>query len=105
MTEKTGDFPMGIFGAYSKGDCTRAEFITQFSGWQKVHGMSYDCKITANALGMYITYRGVTALIKKDCIDWCGLLVRGAVSDMVWTFRRLVDLAFNRTGIRGDKRW
>lgn len=62
------DYPRDIIAAYASGAITKEQFKARFAAWQKAHGIDRDCKGTADRLGIYVTYRGVTATIRNGVL-------------------------------------
>lgn len=89
------ELPTKLFTDYRAGIISRQQFIQQFGERQKAHGLNYDCKGTADALGTYVTYRGRRGTIRGGCINWCGLKAKS-----VFDFCRAVDFALNAEGGR-----
>ena len=73
------------------GEITRQQFQQQFSNWQKSNGINFDCKVTADRSGVYMTYRGIKAAIRNGLLCWKNNTVK-----TVFEFRRQVDYAFNQ---------
>ena len=84
------NYPIQIITNYRAGKITRQEFRQQFSDWQKLHGVNYDCKGTAYRNGMYLTYRGIKAEIRNGLLCW-----KNNTAKTVFEFQRKVDFSKN----------
>lgn len=74
--------------AYALGQITRQQFVKSFREEQTIN---FDCKGTADATGVFMTYRGIKARIEN------GLLVWGKnTAENSYIFQRQVDYAFNQ---------
>lgn len=86
MEDFKSDFPESLCRAFSEKRITRARFVADFSAWQKRHGMDFDCKGSADRSGVYVTYRGIKAVIRNGLLVW-----RGNAAWSVFEFCRRVD--------------
>ena len=80
------NYPIQIITSYRAGKISRQQFQQQFSDWQKLHGVNYDCKGTAYRNGMYLTYRGIKAEIRNGLLCW-----KNNTAKTVFEFQRKVD--------------
>ena len=84
------NYPIQIITNYRAGKTSRQQFIKQFSDWQKAQGINYDCKGTADRLGVHVEYRGVTATIRDGLLCW-----KNKTAKTVFEFQRKVDFSKN----------
>lgn len=103
-------FPGRLCRAYAGGAITRRVFIATFGRWQKENGRSFDCRGSADAAGVRLSYRGFTASVSGGRIRWLSgswrdrrgrshPVIEGA--DSVFEFRRKVDFALREEGLMG----
>ena len=83
-------YPIQIITSYRAGKISRQQFIKQFSDWQKSHGINFDCKGTADRLGVHVEYRGITAAIRNGLLCW-----KNKTAKTVFEFQRKVDFSKN----------
>ena len=84
------NYPIELITNYRAGKISRQQFQQQFSNWQKSNGINYDCKGTADRSGVYITYRGIKAIIRNNLLCW-----ENNTAKTVFEFRRKVDFSKN----------
>ena len=84
------NYPIQIITNYRAGKTSRQQFIKQFSDWQKAQGINYDCKGTADRLGVHVEYRGTTAAIRNGLLSW-----KNNTAKTVFEFQRKVDFSKN----------
>ena len=108
----TSDYPIQIITSYRAGKISRQQFTKQFSDWQKSHGINYDCKGTADRLGVHVEYRGTTATIRDgklsfitgdNCEPNSPTHFLWHEANSVFEFRRKVDFSLN--AINGGAKW
>ena len=109
---KTSNYPIQIITNYRAGKISRQQFIKQFSDWQKSHGINYDCKGTADRLGVHVEYRGTTATIRDgklsfitgdNCEPNSPTHFLRHEANSFFEFRRKVDFSLN--AINGGAKW
>ena len=83
-------YPIELITSYRAGKISRQQFIKQFSDWQKAQGINYDCKGTADRLGVHVEYRGTTAAIRNGLLSW-----KNTTAKTVFAFQRKVDFSKN----------
>ena len=88
--KKRNNYPIQIITNYRAGKTSRQQFIKQFSDWQKARGINYDCKGTADRLGVHVEYRGTTATIRDGLLCW-----ENNTAGTVFEFKRKVDFSKN----------
>ena len=84
---------------YADQKITRGQFINGYSQMQKLKGLNFDCKGTADKKGMYLTYRGVQATVRHGVIQW-----NGHMAQSVGEFKRLVDIDQRQVWIKKPTR-
>ena len=84
-------YPIQLITDYRAGKISRQQFQQQFSNWQRVNTINFDCKGTADKSGVYMTYLGIKAEIKNGVLCW-----KNNTAKTVFEFRRQVDYAFNQ---------
>ena len=87
---KNNPYPLQLVQTFKAGKISRQQFIKQFSDWQKIHGINYDCKGYADKSGVYITYRGIKAEIRNGLLCW-----KNSTAKTVYEFQRKVDFSKN----------
>ena len=100
---KNNPYPLALVKNYSAGEISRQAFIQAFSGWQKSHGINYDCKGTADSLGVHVEYRGVTATIRDGKLNCEPAYFLWHKANSVFEFRRKVDFSLNARNDGGAK--
>ncbi|UTC65983.1 MULTISPECIES: hypothetical protein [unclassified Treponema] len=83
------NYPQDIITAYAERKIGRSQFKNLFAKWQKENGRDYTCKGTADKSGIYLTYRGVTAMIKNGILNF--KTNQDDTANTPFEFRRKVD--------------
>lgn len=84
------NYPIQIITNYRAGKISRQQFQQQFSNWQKLRGINYDCKGYADKSGVYMTYRGIKAAIRNGLLCW-----KNNTAKTFFEFQRKVDFSKN----------
>lgn len=103
-------YPIELITNYRAGKISRQQFTKQFSDWQKTRGINYDCKGTADRLGVHVEYRGTTATIRDGVLHFftgsyidpktnCRRYIRSTAKS-VFDFCRKIDFARNDGGAK-----
>ena len=104
------NYPRDIIAAYASGAITKDQFKNCFAAWQKSHGINYECKGTADRLGVHVEYRGTTATIRDGVLHFftgsyidpktnCRRYIRSTAKS-VFDFCRKIDFARNDGGAK-----
>ena len=103
-------YPIELITDYRAGKISRQQFTKQFSDRQKSYGINYDCKGSADRLGVHVEYKGITATIRDgvlhffsgSCIDPktnCRRYIRNTAKS-VFEFCRKIDFERNDGGAK-----
>mgnify|MGYP007038454604 FL=1 len=112
MTSRMSGYPIELITKYRAGKISRQQFTKQFSDWQKSRGINYDCKGTADRLGVHVEYRGTTATIRDgklsfitgdNCEPNSPTHFLWHEANSVFEFRRKVDFSLNAINDGGAK--
>jgi hypothetical protein len=106
-------YPIELITNYRAGKISRQQFTKQSSDWQKSRGINYDCKGTADRLGVHVEYRGITATICGDALHFfsgsyidpknnCRRYIRNTAKS-IFEFCRKVDFFFAADKARNAK--
>ena len=82
------NYPIQIITNYRAGKISRQQFQQQFSDWQKSQGINFECKGYADRSGVYMTYRGIKAVIRNGLLYW-----KNSTAKTVFEFQRKVDFS------------